>query len=190
MKQCHLAAALGLSPAAVSRLAARGMPTSSAEAAHAWRREHVRVRVPAQLDRRQGSGDAARLLHRVTALAATAAEALAGHAGDFSVIEPELRSAIAALPAELRERMLIECPTPDAVTIGGSPATTMAAPHARVPLAVMDALTADVRAALMEDLILGKSDDEPPGAAGLAVMGRFWVRVAAGEVRAAAGQTR
>lgn len=43
--QRDLAQALGLSPSAVSRYAAKGMPTDSVEAALLWRRRHVRQRV-------------------------------------------------------------------------------------------------------------------------------------------------
>lgn len=45
MKLTDLAAALALSPSAVSRLAARGMPTETVEAAAAWRGSHVRPRL-------------------------------------------------------------------------------------------------------------------------------------------------
>jgi hypothetical protein len=41
MTQVELAKALGLTPARVSVLARRGMPTHDVEAARAWRRQHV-----------------------------------------------------------------------------------------------------------------------------------------------------
>jgi hypothetical protein len=185
MKQSDLAQALSLSRAAVSRLVARGMPTSSAEAARAWRRDHVRVRMRPRTEGHPVSGAAARLLDRVTALAASAAEALSTGDG-FKAIEPDLRAAIAALPDELRERVLIEWPTDSAEAIGTEPAPLTPAPCARVPLAVMDALTAEVRAVLSADQAIGQAEALPHGADELGAMGRFWLRVAAGEVRAAA----
>ena len=41
MNQRELARALGIDPAAVSRLKAKGMPVESIDAAQAWRRRHV-----------------------------------------------------------------------------------------------------------------------------------------------------
>lgn len=41
MKQIELCEALGLSKSQVSKLVARGMPTDSAEAAEAWRRQNL-----------------------------------------------------------------------------------------------------------------------------------------------------
>jgi hypothetical protein len=184
MKQSDLAQALSLSPAAVSRLVARGMPTSSAEAARVWRRDHVRVRMRPGPGR-PGSADAARLLQRVTALAARAARALSND-DEFAVIEPDLRAAIAALPDELRELVMIEWPSEAAMAIQTKPEPPTGATFARVPLAVMDALTADVRAVLAADREPDQAEALPHGADELGAMGRFWLRVAAGEVRAAA----
>ena len=136
---------------------------------------------------RPAAADPARMLRRVSTLAAMGAEALAGGDG-FEVIEPELRAAIAALPEPLRERVLIEWPAGHpAAPSPGAAAAALSAPCALVPLAVMDRLTADVRAAIEAD----RTDDPAgdPGGAPTAgrhldgdeaeAMGRFWVRVAA-----------
>lgn len=65
MQQKHLARALGISPAMVSKLAKRGMPTDSLDSAQRWRRRHLeparmkgsRVEsVNAQVPRPQASG--------------------------------------------------------------------------------------------------------------------------------------
>jgi hypothetical protein len=82
--------------------------------------------------------------------------------------------------------VLIEWPAGSAQAIGTAPAPLMAAPHARVPLAVMDALIAEVRAVLAADREPGQAGDVRPGADAAEVIGRFWMSVAAGEVRAAA----
>jgi len=189
MKQRELAAALGLSPAAVSRLVARGMPTDSPELAHAWRREHVRPRMK-PFPRVPAGGPVmteGAMLRRVSTLAAMGAEALAGGAG-FELIEPELRAALAALPDELRERVLYEWPAghPEAPAGDAAAALMRAGPCAVVPLAVMDALTAAVRAVIEAD-----QAGAPAGGAALGddeaeAMGRFWFRVAAGEIVPAA----
>jgi hypothetical protein len=183
MKQSDLAAALSLSPAAVSRLVARGMPTGSADAARAWRRNHVRARMRPVPQGDPSAADAERLLHRVTALATAAGKAL--RAGDgFAAIEPELRAALGALSDTLRERVLIELPSPDAESVDNDRAPLKATPHARVPLAVMDALTADVWSVLSAGQTVSMGGDIQADAEDPAEMGRFWLRVAAGEVKA------
>jgi phage terminase Nu1 subunit (DNA packaging protein) len=45
--QSEIAAALGVTPAVVTRLKARGMPVHDIEAARVWRMQHVRARVTA-----------------------------------------------------------------------------------------------------------------------------------------------
>jgi len=52
----ELAAALGVDPARITRMAQKGMPTSSIEAARAWVRANVRPRTPASPARPESPG--------------------------------------------------------------------------------------------------------------------------------------
>jgi hypothetical protein len=102
MKGKDLALALGISEAMVSKLRKRGMPTDSVERAVRWRRRHLepgRVRgVRADRPRVQtpavGEGDRSRL-DLVAQLADLAA-------ADFARWEPQLRTALRAVPVAAR----------------------------------------------------------------------------------------
>ena len=96
--QADIARALGISPARVTALKARGMPTCSVEAAAAWRTLHLREHV----HRRTASG---RAQPPASVPAAAAAQAPAPSAGHVSYTEAKRREAIArATLAELEVR--------------------------------------------------------------------------------------
>ncbi len=108
--QNHLAELLDLSRGAVSRLAARGMPTSSVEAAQAWRKANLdpaRTKGNRCDEYRRGrpaapASDEAQCLRRVRVLMDAAAKALAaGQRIDHLV--PELRHALAGVPLQQRD---------------------------------------------------------------------------------------
>jgi hypothetical protein len=96
--QADFARALGISPARITALKARGMPTSSVEAAAEWRALHLREHV----HRRPAPG---RAQPPASAPAAAAAEAPDPDAGHVSYTEARRREAVArAVLAELEVR--------------------------------------------------------------------------------------
>lgn len=112
LSQADLARALKVSPAMVSKLARRGMPTHDLAAATAWRATHLDPRlVKAVRPRaRKGNGrDAVRLLsakrRREEAAAATAELDLALRRGDL-VRKREVDEAIGARLSNLRDELL------------------------------------------------------------------------------------
>lgn len=120
MKQSELAAALGVSRGTVCRAVARGMPTDSAEAARAWRAEHVNGyrRAASAKSGQEGGDDGANLARERAALARAQREgieiknaALRGEYAKISLLADVLATASAAvaerldgLPAVLRRR--------------------------------------------------------------------------------------
>lgn len=95
--QEEIAAELGVSGAAVSKLKARGMPTHSADAARAWRAAHLH---PGR--RRNDPGPSPRTLaERAQALVPVASAAL--KAGRFGLVVDELRAALRAVPTSHRD---------------------------------------------------------------------------------------
>ena len=148
--QAAIARALGLSKAAITKLKAQGMPVHSIEAARTWRREHLD---PARCKRepRPTGGEA---LRRVAALADLAHAA--DTAGRFELIEPALRTAMRAVPTELRERVALPVPVWDALL--------------RTMLTLIDTET-DAGERPGADM----SDSEAE------TMGAFWFALAAGE---------
>ena len=181
-----LAKALGISGAMVSRLAKRGMPTDTVERAMRWRSRHLEPartkawRMGAPRDEAAAAAPVAlptpaAALRQVYYLATLAAELLP--VGQFAVIEPRLRAALRALPPHCRGELMIACP--DDGDAPGADACTAAAASPAIPLAVLDALTADVLAIVREE-----SGPEERAAelsdAEAEWMAEFWFDVAAG----------
>jgi hypothetical protein len=108
--QNHLAELLDLSRSAVSRLAARGMPTSSVEAAQAWRKANLdpaRTKGNRCDEYRRGrpaapASDEAQCLRLVRALMDAAAAALEADQR-IDHLTPSLRHALAAVPFQQRD---------------------------------------------------------------------------------------
>lgn len=166
-----LAAALGISGPMVSRLVKRGMPTDSVERARRWRHRHLN---PLQMKgQRIGSppspappasvppaapalcDDAVR---HALALAELAADLLPR--GSFASVEPLLRAALRAVPAEARASVEMAVDVWSALTVD--------------VLRVCREFDDDARAA-------GEVLDVPTGDAA-ADLAPFWYAVAAGEV--------
>jgi len=160
MTQEDIARALGVDAGTVSRDRRRGMPVDSVEAARAWRAQHIRPRMPRVplAPPAQSPGPAQ------PSLACTAAQALAGHAGDLLERGESITALVPALRAALRA-------VPDAER-----------PGLALPLGVFELLTRDVLALVQA---------ESPGDAGEVSdadaewLGAFWFAAAAGEVRPA-----
>lgn len=166
MVKKELATLLGLSGAMVTKLAKRGMPTDSLERAQRWRKRHLepgRVKgvrfdsnykpsAPAQPTR-----PAIDHLAEAAELLNVAAVALSAGACIDALIGA-LRAALAAVPAHERDRLLL-------------------------PVNVMDLLVADVAAQLPSSnhAQLNESDGDMTDQEAIE-MGRFWYRVAAGEI--------
>lgn len=91
-----LARELGISGAAVSKLAARGMPVDNADAARRWRAAHQQR---TRLRPDPGPSDET-LVRRASELAALASSALAAHR--FDLVADDLRAALRAVPASHR----------------------------------------------------------------------------------------
>ncbi len=107
--QTDLANMLGIAKSAVSAQVRRGMPTTSLEAAQAWRRDNIDParKKGARLDRyyrpRQVlPSPEADALAQVAALMATASDALE-RGLDIEAMVPALRGALTAVPPELRD---------------------------------------------------------------------------------------
>jgi phage terminase Nu1 subunit (DNA packaging protein) len=109
MTQKELAAALGLSPAVVSRCVAAGMPADDAEAARAWRAARVRPRVAADKAASRARGahwldvgqERARLLRTQRR---EAEHRLAKLRGEFAPIG-YIREVMGAIGAEMGQRL-------------------------------------------------------------------------------------
>lgn len=176
MTKKELAALLGISGAMVTKLAKRGMPTNSLERAERWRKRHLepgRVK-GTRFDsnyRPMSQGPSVRNAplghYRSIAAELLDTASLALSAGvNIDALAPGLRAAMAAVPVQERDQM-------------------------RLPVNVMDVLTADVRA------LLESMSDDPPidgdqptrcdsdsmSDEEAETMGDFWYRVAAGEIR-------
>lgn len=173
MMQKDLAAALGISPAMVSRLAKRGMPTDSLERAQKWRRKNLPMarmkgnRADTVAMSKAGSGPTRspaanaddEAVERVSRLMGMAAAALA--VDQLALIKAELRDAMCCVPQHRRAGCLLDSD-------------------------VMDALTREVAEALRDDADDASTDATPESdtlsGVELDAMGSFWYQVAAGEV--------
>jgi hypothetical protein len=101
MLKKELAAALSISPAMVSKLAKRGMPTDTLERAQRWRRRHLepgRVKGVRLEDPKAIPTDP---VARANAIGAAAVAAFETH-------ERELREALRAVPAERRQEVALD----------------------------------------------------------------------------------
>ena len=91
LTQIQLAAALGLSQAAISQSVAKGMPTHSIEAARAWRETHLH---PGRAKPAPRAPSLSALLEE--------AEALLDVGGDIGPLIPDLRLALRQVPGYQR----------------------------------------------------------------------------------------
>lgn len=191
MNQRELATELGIDGALVSRLKARGMPVDSVQAAQDWRRRNVAPYYrcnkapparPAGVAPPSATGN---LVSTVSALEAvledtavmprtallavvdglaTAAVDLLNAGRPLGAIEPALRAALSAVPAELRE-------------------------HIALPLQLYMALCSEVVAfvesgfASDQERELDRQAFDAGGDAAAHKMGAIWYSVAAGEIR-------
>lgn len=122
--QTEIAAELGLSKAAISKLKKLGMPVHSADAARAWRAARLH---PGR--RRSDPGPSPRtLVERATALLPFACDAL--RRGRFDLVASELKLALRAIPASHREEISLDLPLWDAL-IGLATMTELQAGAAR-----------------------------------------------------------
>ena len=161
-----LAAGLGISPAMVTKLKKRGMPTISVEAAAKWRRRHLEpartvgmragttprpaVAAAGNVSKGQLVGTRTeQLLRQAEDLGLLAHDALLR--GSFAVVAPMLRRAMAQVPPDAR------------CQIG-------------LTVEVWDALTASIPLSLEVSVESASAGDLPDD-----VMGEFWMLVALGE---------
>lgn len=103
LKKSHIAQALGVDPANITRWAQRGMPLYSIAAAEQWRRQNIRPRIKPYQPPARPSVD--RVLAAIAELATTT---------DTDEIA-ELRELLALLPAEHRPTVALAAPTWDAM---------------------------------------------------------------------------
>jgi hypothetical protein len=99
--QAAVARELGISPAAITKLKAQGMPTHSADAARQWRAARLH---PGRM-RADPGPSVATLLQRVRDLADLAMRSAA--VGRFDVVAGELRAAMRAVPTEARGQLVL-----------------------------------------------------------------------------------
>jgi hypothetical protein len=143
-----------------------GMPVHSVEASRAWREHNIAPTIHKCLkgnttsqqrpNQRQPSGA---VPHALALLGIAAAALEAGQ--PIAAMVPTLRAAMHAVPEHERNNAML------------------------LPMEVMDVLTADVAAVMAE---LGSADEGPATGGTMPddeaeEMGRFWYRVAAGEIR-------
>jgi hypothetical protein len=165
--QASIGRALGLSRSLIHRYVGMGMPTTSIDAARAWHRECIKPTAhslikPENARRSEVPATHASVVH-ACALMAHAADALAtGQA--ITVMVPALRAALHAVPLRERAAMLLHS-------------------------AVMDVLISQVaallppRGALNDDASPAwHSADHPMTVHDADELGRFWFKVAAGEI--------
>jgi hypothetical protein len=169
MLKKDLAQLLGISPAMVTRLSQRGMPTDTLERAQRWRKRHLepsRVKgnrfddnfresrpIPVAVPVHPARAHAEMMLN--------AAAELLGSGATIDPLIPALRAALAGVPPS--QRWLVALPAP-----------------------VMDVLVHDVAAVLMATGSAPGADEpadapECMGDKEAEEMGRFWFAVAAGE---------
>lgn len=165
ISQVHLAEALGVSAAMVTKLKAKGMPTNSVAAARAWRDANLDLRYrkehrvdsnngghPSRTGEPSNDRDVVDDVHHLQALARD----------DFDRFAGALQAAMRAVPESRRDEVLLD-------------------------FEVMELLCAST-IALFEELKRedAKAFDLPPGPLSddeADEMGIFWYQVAAGEVK-------
>lgn len=159
--QASIGRALGLSASSMTKLKGMGMPVDTVQSARAWRDRNIAPTVHTSAPRitaRQipTNSKLSRAFVNAQSFMSMAASDLAdGKSIDAMV--PYLRSALAAVPHSERDALLV------------SPV-------------VMDLLTAAVAACLTADRAGQGDGSEPMPDDQAQEMGRFWYRVAAGEV--------
>lgn len=181
--QNHLASLLGISKGAASRLAARGMPTHSLEAAQAWRATHLDpartkgtrfdpsalgaepVQTSAPTPARVTSSP--NPLERAASLLEIASSAL-GNGRPIDVLVPSLRSALAEVHPSVRSSLLLPIEVMDVLVA-----------HVLEALSQSEELSDPVSQGVSQSAGASMSDEEAEN------MGAFWYSVAAGEIRAA-----
>ena len=174
----HLAELLGIAKSAVTAQATRGMPTDSLEAAQAWRKRNIDParmkgnRFDAHYQRRpvqtpaRPSATPEPAWFELAALALDLAELVLESGQSIDALIPSLRAALHCVPEHER-----------------------AALH--LPVTVMDVLVKHVSDALPRPETNPLNDDGTPfycdtmSDADALELGKFWYRVAAGEVRLA-----
>jgi transcriptional regulator with XRE-family HTH domain len=124
LTQCEIAAALGVSQARVSRLAAAGMPTTSVAEAQAWRKRHLDARLTRRRRRlrRAPAGDdamEAAQLRRALAEAGKAELVLAKQRGELLRRADVLRH-WRGMVLSMRSRLLLLPPACAPLVIGKS----------------------------------------------------------------------
>ncbi len=117
----ELARHLGVDRAVVSRDKKRGMPTSSLEAAHAWRQQHLSAAHRKDLNPARVRAAASRAnvgveeLRNVKRLLPVAKQAL--QAGIFDAVAPKLRRALRDVPPPAREKVVMDVALWDALCL-------------------------------------------------------------------------
>lgn len=164
--QAAIGRALGLSPASMTKCKGMGMPVHSVEAARAWREHNIAPTMHKLLSRDAKTKQQPRPMHppgavpHMMALLGIAAAAL--EAGQtITAMVATLRAAMHAVPENERSNTML------------------------LPMEVMDVLTADVAAivAQFDNADASPATGEPMTDEEAEEMGRFWYRVAAGEIR-------
>jgi hypothetical protein len=162
LTQASIGRALGLSRSLIHRYVGMGMPTTSIAAARAWHQDSIRptahgLNEPDKAHRRERTPTPASVV-QASALMAHAADALAT-GQDITVMVPALRAALRAVPARERAAMLLQSE-------------------------VMDVLTADAFAVVhqCDSSEQNTDNNEPMTEAEAEELGRFWFKVAAGEI--------
>ena len=159
--QAAIGRALRISPSAVTKFKAMGMPVDSVQNAHAWRQNNIRPSVQTSARRRANeyldpmSGTAVlAAAQELMIVAATALEA----GKSILAMMPTLRAAMAAVPTSHRDDLMVSA-------------------------LVMDVLVADVASFLPPDNDDGATCSDAAMTDNEAEeLGRFWYRVAAGEI--------
>lgn len=166
--QAAIGRALGLSPASMTKCKGMGMPVHSVEAARAWREHNIAPTMHKRSSREATTRQRPRPLqpsgavpHMLALLGIAAAALEAGQT--ITAMVPMLRAAMHAVPEHERRNDIL------------------------LPSEVMDVLTAEVAAVMGEvesdDVDEGPATGEPMTDDEAEEMGRFWYRVAAGEIR-------
>lgn len=164
--QAAIGRALGLSPASMTKCKGMGMPVHSVEAARAWREHNIAPTMHKLSSRDAMTRQRPRPMqpsgavpHALALLGIAAAALEAGQT--IAAMVPTLRAAMHAVPERERSNTML------------------------LPMEVMDVLTADVAAVMAEldSADEGPATGEPMPDDEAEEVGRFWYRVAAGEIR-------
>ena len=158
--QAAIGRALRISPSAVTKFKAMGMPVDSVQNAHAWRQNNIKPSVHTAARRRPGESPASMAdtsVENAQSLMTIAEASLEAGEGIGAMVQT-LRAALAAVPQSRRDSVMVSGP-------------------------VMDVLVADVASCLATDADGPSGSVEAMTDAEALDMGRFWYRVAAGEIQ-------